>query len=328
LVKRAGAGAGLPAPRAGLCPGHGRAAKPHLHGRGTLSGDPRVAVVIASRDRRELLLRTLARLVVLPERPLVVVVDNGSADGSPAAAATVAGVRVIRLGANRGGAARNVGIRTVATPYVALCDDDSWWQPGALRRAADLLDRHPRLAVVGARILVGADERLDPTCAQIAADDLPGADGQPSPALLSFLACGVVLRRAPVLEAGGFAARFGVGGEEELLAWDLAAAGWLMSYVPDVIAYHQPPANDGRADRRARTLRNGLWTTWLRRPTATAAARTLHLLRRSPRDRHTVRALAQALGGLPWVLRERRVGRPHRVDALELQQQRPSTAQR
>jgi hypothetical protein len=41
-----------------------------------------VAVVIATRDRRERLLATLGRIGGLPERPPLVVVDNGSCDGT------------------------------------------------------------------------------------------------------------------------------------------------------------------------------------------------------------------------------------------------------
>ena len=42
-----------------------------------------VAVVVITRDRADDLLRTLDRLRRLPERPAVVVVDNGSGDGTP-----------------------------------------------------------------------------------------------------------------------------------------------------------------------------------------------------------------------------------------------------
>jgi GT2 family glycosyltransferase len=279
--------------------------------------ETRVAVVIASRNRSELLLRTLAQLLVLPERPRVVVVDNASTDGSADKAAAT-GVEVIRSRRNLGGAARNLGIEAVDAPYVALCDDDSWWRPGALRRAADLFDRHPRLGAINGRILVGADERLDPSCEEMARTVLEPADGQPGQPVLSFVACGAVLRRSAVLEVGGFSERFAVGGEEELLSWDLASAGWLMSYVPDVVAHHDPPPNDGRPERRQVTLRNALWVTWLRRPARTAAARTLDMLARSPRDRYTARALAGAVGGLPWVLRERRVSPPHVEASLRL----------
>src|SRR5262245_34272344 len=58
---------------------------------------------------------------------------------------------------NLGAAGRNAGVRAARTPYVALCDDDAWWAPGALARAAHLLDVHPTLAVVCARVLVGPD---------------------------------------------------------------------------------------------------------------------------------------------------------------------------
>ena len=55
-------------------------------------------------------------------------------------------------------------------------------------------------------------------------------------------------------------------------------------------------------------------------PAAPALRRTLHLLRTVPRDRTTVSALLDAVRGLPWVLRERRVLPPHaeaRFAALE-----------
>ena len=278
--------------------------------------DLRVAVVVASRNRRELLLRTLSRHLALPERPRVVVVDDASTDGTADAVEAMGrGIDVIRLSRNVGGAARNVGMRAVDAPYVALCDDDSWWSPGALRRAADLLDRHPRLAAINGHILVGPDQHIDPACEEMARNVLPRVGDQPGHPLLSFLACAVVLRRSPVLELGGFWERFGLGGEEELLGWDLAGAGWLMSYVPEIVAHHHPPPNDGRPERRERAIRNALWVAWLRRPAPAAAARTLHALGSGPPDRASVRAVARALAGLPWVLRRRRVSPPH-VEAM------------
>ncbi|HEU4346617.1 MAG TPA: glycosyltransferase, partial [Actinoplanes sp.] len=46
---------------------------------------PAVTVVVITRNRRAGLLRTLRRLADLPERPPVIVVDNGSEDGTAAA---------------------------------------------------------------------------------------------------------------------------------------------------------------------------------------------------------------------------------------------------
>ena len=277
--------------------------------------DPRVAVVVATRNRRELVLQTMPRHVALPEQPRTVVVDDASTDGTADAVGRIPGVEAIRLEHSIGGAARNVGMRAVEAPYVGLCDDDSWWRAGALRTAADLLDRHPRLVAINAHILVGPEERVDPTCLEMARDVLPAADGQPGHPLLMFIACAVVVRRAAVLALGGFSERLGIGGEEQLLGWDLAGAGWLMSYVPEVVAHHHPPPNDGRPERRERRLRNALWSTWLRRPPWTAATRTLHMLQQAPHDRYTARAVARAVSGLPWVLRERRVSPAH-VEAM------------
>jgi len=271
-----------------------------------------VTVVVASRNRRELLLRTLPRHLALPERPAVVLVDNASTDGTAEAVReALPGVRVISLDRNQGAAARNAGLREARTPYVAFCDDDSWFAPGALGRAEALLDATPRLAVLNARILVGEEERLDPTCEEMARSPLPAAPGQPGHPLLSFVACGVVVRRDAVLEVGGFEERFAVGGEEELVGWDLAAAGWQLSYVPDVVAHHHPPRQPPRSERLEIGVRNTLWTTWLRRPAGPAARRTVRDLRRFPAHPATARGIARAVAGIPWVLRERRVSPPH-----------------
>ncbi|MEV4708894.1 glycosyltransferase [Actinoplanes sp. NPDC049316] len=43
--------------------------------------------------------------------------------------------------------ARTIGVRRLDTPYVAFCDDDTWWEPGSLRVAAELLDAYPRIGV-------------------------------------------------------------------------------------------------------------------------------------------------------------------------------------
>jgi N-acetylglucosaminyl-diphospho-decaprenol L-rhamnosyltransferase len=267
-----------------------------------------VTIVTASRDRRERLLASIPHHLCLPERPPVIVVDDASADGSAdAVEAAFPAVTVLRRRTSAGGAARNDGIAAAATPYVALADDDSWYAPGALARAAAILDADPRLAVINAHVVVGGT-RDDATCLEMAASPLPPAPGQPGRPVLSFIACGAVVRRDAVLAVGGFDARLGIGGEEELLAWDLAARGWLMSYVPEVLAHHHPPPQDGgRPERRQRGIRNTLWTTWLRRPAGAAVRRTARQLVRLPRDRHTARALAEALGGLGWLRRERRV---------------------
>jgi GT2 family glycosyltransferase len=283
-----------------------------------------VAVVIATRNRGTELLGTLARLRALPEQPPIVVVDNGSTDGtSELVHANFPGVQVVGLQRNLGGAARTVGARLVDSPYVAFSDDDSWWAPGALSRAVELLDRHPRLAVLAAKVLVGPDRRLDPVCDQMAHSPLPPAADLPGPSVLGFIACGAVVRRAAFLEVGGFHVRLGVGGEEELLSVDLAARGWGLAYVDEVVAHHHPsPCRDPSGRRRVQ-VRNALWSAWLRRPLGGAARRTAHLAGLALHQPGAWSGLLLAMLGLPWVLRERRPVRRELEAALRTLTDRP-----
>jgi GT2 family glycosyltransferase len=265
-----------------------------------------VMVVIATRNRGPELVGTLARLRALEERPPIVVVDNGSTDGTAELVrANHPGVRVVGLRRNRGGAARTVGARLVDSPYVAFSDDDSWWAPGALGLAAELLDRHPRLAVLAARVLVGPERRDDPVCDEMAHSPLGRAADLPGPSVLGFIACGAVVRRSAFLEVGGFHARLGVGGEEELLSVDLAARGWGLAYVDEVVAHHHPSPSRDPSGRRRIQVRNALWSAWLRRPLGGAARQTAHLAALALHQPGASSGLLLAMLGLPWVLRER-----------------------
>jgi GT2 family glycosyltransferase len=293
--------------------------------------DSRVAVVVITHQRREELLLALDRLLALPEQPNVVVVDNGSTDGTAdAVRARFPSVELIASPENLGAVGRNVGVARVDTPYVAFCDDDTWWEPGSLRTAADVLDAHPRLAVVTARILVEPGGTEDPIVPELRDSPVRGADWLPGPALGSFLAGASVVRREAFTEVGGFDARLWLGGEEELMAGDLAARGWELCYLPALTVHHQASRVRDPHERRRDGIRNTLWTTWLRRPLRPALGRTLRLLRTVPRDRVTAAALMAAVRGLPWVLRDRRVLPPHaeaRFAALE-EAQRHSAARR
>lgn len=104
-------------------------------------GDPsRVTVVMTTRKRREQTLASLAHLCSLPDRPPVVVVDNGSTDGTAAAIrARCPQVRVVEAQRNLGAPARTIGVHHAATPYIAFSDDDSWWGRGSRESPGQLL---------------------------------------------------------------------------------------------------------------------------------------------------------------------------------------------
>lgn len=285
-----------------------------------------LTVVIATRDRCDQLDASLRRLLggVDPvDRPAVVVVDNASSDD------TVAHTRerhpevtVVGLDRNEGAAARNIGAATAATEVVAFNDDDSWWAPGSLRRVAELFAGYPKLGLVAARVLVGADDRLDPVSEMMGRSPLrpsPGSDGAPGRPVLGFLACAAAVRRSAFVDVGGFSRTLFFMGEETALAVDLAAAGWDLRYRDDLVVHHRPQsAGRTPTERRIQQQRNALLTMWMRRPARRALEATVRLARDARTDPVARGALAAALRAAPATWRERRVVPPAVEDDLRV----------
>ncbi|MBC5799625.1 MAG: glycosyltransferase family 2 protein [Candidatus Eremiobacteraeota bacterium] len=267
-----------------------------------------VTVVIATYNRAASLQRTLERLAALPERPPVIVVDNGSRDATAEVlAGAPATVSSLTMSTNIGAAARTHGVEAARSPYVAFCDDDCWWAEGSLPRAAALLDGHGDVALLNARVLVNDEARLDPACRLMSLSDLPKTTACPGRTIAAYMAGACIMRRDAFLGVGGYHRRYHLGAEESLVALDLLAAGHAMIYCPDLVLHHYPSAAERNPDQRRRlVLRNRLWTTWLRHRTACAIAATAATARAGVCDPVARAALLEALCGLPWVLRERR----------------------
>jgi len=279
-----------------------------------------VTVVIASQNRRASLFETLGHLVALPERPRVILVDNGSTDGTPGAVRVgFPQVEVVELGRNLGAVARNVGVEMSRSAVVAFSDDDSWWEPGSLPHAVELFEAYPRLGLLAARILVGPQGTLDPVCTAMAASPLTASVPVPGPSVLGFVSCGTVVRREAFLEVGGFDEVVFFLGEEERVAVDLASAGWGLAYVEEVVARHHPsPARSTPDERRRLQTRNHLLSQWMRRPGGVAVGKTLNVAVRALDDPVSRGALVDAFRRLPLALRARRMPSPQVEDALRL----------
>jgi GT2 family glycosyltransferase len=291
---------------------------------GTLSeaatpADPRtgdVRIVVASRNRRDDLLASLPR----HEAP-VILVDNASTDGTvEAVRSAYPEVTVLPQARNLGAEGRTLGVSRAGTPFVAFADDDSWWAPGDLARAVEIMRAHPRLAVLNARIVVGPEERLDGLCAELAASPLGTPPDLPGPSLLGFIACGALVRTEAFRAVGGFDPVVRFPGEEERVALDLAAAGWGIAYVDAVTVHHHPsPARHSPDRRQAAVWRSRLLTAVMRLPAADLARTVRAALAAGAPGRAGIRG---AVPDLAAALRRRRVV-PPRVLA-DLRRLRPA----
>lgn len=268
------------------------------------------SIVVLTHNRAATVLDTLGRLKALGEPWPVVVVDNGSTDGTAdQVAAQFPAVSLVRAPRNYGAAGRNLGVATVDTPYVAFCDDDTVWLPGSVSRAVDVLQRYPSVAVVAAHILVGPTRRNDPACEPMAASTLP-ADGLPGPALLGFMAGACVMRARAFSEVGGYRRDLFIGGEESVLALDLVDAGWRIVYCREVVTHHTPSPVRDVLQRRALLTRNEVLSAWLRLPADLAWRVTGRALRAMAEQGVLGEALPAALARLPRTLMHRHTVQP------------------
>jgi GT2 family glycosyltransferase len=172
---------------------------------------------------------------------------------------------------------------------------------------------------------VNEEQRVDPVSMLQAISPLPRLVPMPGPAILGFLGCGVFVRASAYLEVGGYDRRLGVGGEEQVLAIDLAAAGWGLTYASDLVGHHHPSPVRNHTRRVARETRNRIWSAWLRRPWRTAVKVTCGEVRKGMRNVHVARGIAEAVAGFWYVRRHRRLPPPH-IEAQLLMLERPAAA--
>jgi len=127
---------------------------------------PAISVILPVHDRADVLPRAISSVVEqsLGEWELIVV-DDGSTDRSAEVAEDFKDqrVRVIRLGANRGGnAARNAGIRETRAPLIAFLDSDDSYLPEKLQKVIAHFERNRDLD-----LLVDSFVKVQPSNARV-----------------------------------------------------------------------------------------------------------------------------------------------------------------
>jgi GT2 family glycosyltransferase len=125
---------------------------------------PRAAVVVVSCDRAAALRRCLESLEKSEGREnlQIIVVDNGSRDGSASLDADFPRAQFIRLPKNFGlTKAMNIGWRAADSPYVFFLHDDTEVEPQTALRLVEALDAHPD-AAAACPLLVDAEGRPAP----------------------------------------------------------------------------------------------------------------------------------------------------------------------
>jgi len=130
-----------------------------------MPGTPELSVVIVSYNTRDETVVCVRSLLDSTELPIeVIVVDNGSVDGSAEALREVSDqVTVIEAGANLGFAKGvNLGARHASTPWVLLLNPDTVILPGAVDAIHSFAVAAPEHGLYGGRTL-RPDGSTDPS---------------------------------------------------------------------------------------------------------------------------------------------------------------------
>lgn len=164
---------------------------------------PRVSVVVSTHNRRsrlEALLEALSSQTLHRDEYEVIIVDNGTTDGTQQFLSTVEGIRVIRREVSNGPAeARDEGWRSARGQLIAFTDDDCRPEPAWLEEALKVHEAAPGAIVQGATRPDPNEEHLmeEPLARSIRVDGLGPF----------FQTCNVFYPREVLERAGGFDAR-------------------------------------------------------------------------------------------------------------------------
>jgi GT2 family glycosyltransferase len=200
----------------------------------------------------------------------VVVVDNGSTDGSPdlvrdLAPAYPVPLRLIENSANRGFcAANNQGIAASEAELIALLNNDAEADPAWLTALESVIRSNRHVGMAASKILVWEDpSRIDKAGHLIYPDgqNRGRGTGQLDQGQFDLIdetlwpdGCAAMYRRAMLDEVGGFDEDFFAYADDAELGLRGRIAGWTCLYAPGAVVRHHRGATLGLGSARRLTL--------------------------------------------------------------------------
>lgn len=202
----------------------------------------------------------------------VIVVDNGSTDGSPAAITKEfeAAVRLIETGENLGLAGGiNAGLPAAlegGASWIFLLNNDTVIEPGFFDRFDRAVQAHPDIAIWGPRIVYYADpqrtwflaeRRIGRTLLGQAAPNVNTAPGAgPEIVRADFISgCAMLVRREVFERIGGFDSSLFLFAEEVDFCLRAGLAGFRLAAAPGAVVRHKVSLSTGRDKKQSRFLR-------------------------------------------------------------------------
>ena len=239
---------------------------------------PEVSVIIPTYNRKDTLRLCLAALAaqdLSADRWEIIIVDDGSSDGTDTFLANYVhpnkNLRLLRQHNLGAGAARRAGVQAASGEYVLLLNDDTIAGPKLLTEhsQAHRERKSGKFAVLGAFRPSEESTRRPLACWINHSPFLfpqtnlkPGAHSEAA----YFITCNLSIRRDAILEAGNFDPEFRVAEDTELGA-RLMQRGYGVWFHPAALAWHEHPQFDiNDLVRRASVYGEADWKLFQKHP--------------------------------------------------------------
>jgi GT2 family glycosyltransferase len=310
-------------------------------------GKPYISIVILNWNGRHLLQECLDSVLHQQDGSLeIILVDNGSADGSVEFLRKQYGerIRIVGLCSNEGWAGgNNHGIKLATGEYLLLLNNDASLEANFFDRLRDGICRHPGAGLFTPKILNYYDRTLLDNAGHVIYRDgtargrgrmrKDGEDFELEEEVLCPSGAAGVYHRGVFDRAGLIDERYFAYGEDTELGLRARRAGFACYYVPTAVVYHKYSASGGSytPQKVYWVERNRIWTVVKTFPWYLALLSPVYSLARygmgmssllsgkgsvgKLTERHSVkdlflavaRAYADGLKGIPEMLRKRRV---------------------
>lgn len=266
---------------------------------------PFVSVIIPVLNRRGVIgacLDALGRQTYPRDRYEVIVVDNGSTDGTIAEIERYPTVRLLKEPRRSSYAARNRGIAGATGETIAFTDSDCLPDPAWITEGVSCLESDPRLGLVAGRVALFVADPSRPTLAELYELCFSFAQEQYIE-VSQFGATANVFTRAAVLrQVGVFDGQLESLGDSE---WGrrVAKGGWGQKYCDAAVVRHPARATWRDLEDRMRRMFRGRralgvtlsWWEWLRTFPGTAKDLYRVLVSRAVEPRWKPKAMVAAV---------------------------------
>ncbi len=210
--------------------------------------EKKVSVVILAINQLEYTRKCIVSLQQNCRQPLeIILVDNGSTDGSEAYFRSIAGAKVIRNEVNVGVAAGwNQGVALATGDYVFILNNDTIVSAGCVENLVRCAEQHPPLGMVVPRCNeVGGPQRLDGFSSKDPKEIIEEAGKIQT---INALSCwefprlkgvAMLIPRVVLQQVGPFDEQFGIGNfEDDDYCYRLKNHGYQLFIADDAFLYH------------------------------------------------------------------------------------------